>query len=121
MKGIAATDSFIVWTGIVKRGSPDKFKSRREELVRNVFAEVASEVSGRLRSRRMDLVVDRRTNKERAKKEFDSVLKAAVFAKHAGYFPPAGSSQAYRFIQQLWPAAGRSYCRSGLPNAGVQR
>lgn len=88
LKGIAATDSFIVWTGIVKRGSLDKFKSRREELVRSVFAEVASEVSGRLRSRRMDLVVDRRTNKEREKKEFDSVLKAAVFAKHAGYFPP---------------------------------
>jgi len=88
LKGIAATDSFIVWTGIVKRGFQDEFKSRREELVRGMFAEVGSEVSGMLRSRRMDLVVDRRTNKERARKEFDSVLKAAVFAKHAGYFPP---------------------------------
>ena len=88
LKGIANTDSLIVWTGIAKQGSQDKFRSRKEELVRGMFAEVASEVSRRLRSRRMDLVVDRRTNKAREKKEFDSVLKAAVFAKHAGYFPP---------------------------------
>lgn len=88
LKGIADTDSLIVWTGIAKQGSQDKFRSRKEELVRSMFAEVTSEVSRRLRSRRMDLVVDRRTNKAREKKEFDSVLKAAVFAKHAGYFPP---------------------------------
>lgn len=88
LKGIADIDCFVVWTGIAKQGSQDKFRSRREELVLSMFAGVASDVSRRLRSRRMDLVVDRKKNKERERKGFDSVLEAAVLAKHAGYFPP---------------------------------
>ena len=88
LKGIADTDSLVVWTGMAKQGSQDRFRLRREEHLHSLFAEAASEVSRRLRSRRMDFVVDRRLNKERERKEFDSVLKAAVFARHAGTFPP---------------------------------
>jgi hypothetical protein len=88
LKGIADADSLIVWTGISKQGSQDKLRSSREELVHSMFAEIASEASRRLRSRHMDLVVDRRMNKEMERMEFDSVLKAAILAKHGGYFPP---------------------------------
>ena len=88
LKGIADAGPLILWTGIAKQGPQDKLRSSREEIVHGMFAEVASEVSRRLRSRHIDLVVDRRMNKEMERMQFDSVLKAAILAKHAGYFPP---------------------------------
>ena len=88
LKGIADVAPLILWTGIAKQRSHDKLRSDRGELVHTLFAEAASEASRRLRSRHLDLVVDRRMNKEGERGEFDSVLEAAICAKHAGYFPP---------------------------------
>ena len=85
---VAEIDSLVVWAGMKKEGFPERFKSRKEELLRGMFGHVASEVSRRLRSRHMDIVMDRRLHKEKERNEFDSILKGAVLTGHAGYFPP---------------------------------
>lgn len=85
---LAKADVTIVWTAVDKRRLPPRHRLGGEDLLTQLFANAAWEVSRLTRCRSIEFVIDRRIGKKKSRAAFDKAVEAAACSRHAGYLPP---------------------------------
>ncbi len=88
LDGIARTGCSISWGGIVKENTPMRLRDNKNELYGYLCSRTTSELTRRIQSRSIRIVLDRRSGNRSVRKDLEEHLALAVVDHHLGHFRP---------------------------------
>lgn len=88
LEGIALEQTWISWSAAFKPRLPERLRIDREALLNWLCRSAIRGVAARVRTKKIDVIVDRRQVKEKVRRDFDNMVRDACLAHHVGHIPP---------------------------------
>lgn len=88
LDGIAAAMPSISWTAVLKECASADLRNDKDWFYAFMCSDAVSGLIGEVRSRSVQIILDRRSDNRSVRKGIDSWLTRAVQGSHRGHFPP---------------------------------
>jgi hypothetical protein len=88
LKGIADTNSWIVWKAIQKENANADLRLKKDKLYHYVCGSALEDIFRRTHAKEIHVILDRRQSKRTLRNDLDRYIEAKFLESHAGYFSP---------------------------------